>query len=506
VLDSSAPAVLLPSRNRPTPAPVATRVADLRLPLVLRFRPLLGVSLVAAAVSLLFFRTPTFDVWAWLLWGREAAHLQLNTVWGPAFKPLPVAVTTVLAPFGGAAPVLWLLVARVGGLLAVAGAARLAYRWSGALGAALAAVGLLVVRQYLGYLVPQGMSEPLMVAFLLWAVDRHLAGRRETAFWLAVLGGLLRPEIWPFLLGYAVVLGRRRRPDVAEAPTPALRLRLTAGLALLPVAWYLPDFLGSGQPFRQGEGVPVPGGPLTQPHPGFAVLQQVHGDLPSWVLVGAVLGLLVALRRRNRALVVLSGLGAGWLGIVAAMAEVGRSTGVSRYVLPTYALAAVLAGVGWAGAARTATAAVRARRPVLPVVAGVCAVHLGLTSMTAWVRQFGDDLGELRYQRGLEQALPPALSAAGGAPAVAACGRPWTSMYQVPFVAWTLHEHIKDVWSLQAPGLPVEQYVGPLLQTGDRRGAPAAPVPFSFLQYRSGGSASSGGATWTVLLPADCPT
>ena len=77
-------------------------------------------------------------------------------------------------------------------------------------------------------------------------------------------------------------------------------------------------------------------------------------------------------------------------------------------------------------------------------------------------------------------------------------------MYQVTFVAWTMHEHIVDVWSLQAPGLPEPAYVGPLLQTKDRRDAPMAPQPFSFLAYRNGGSATADGATWTILLPADC--
>lgn len=468
------------------------------LPRLLGFRPLLLTSVVLSALSLLVFRTPTFDVWAWLIWGREAAHLNLDTTWGPAFKPLPVAVATVLSPLGAALPAAWLFLARLGGLLAVGAAARLAHRSGGAVAAAVSAVSLLLVRQYAGYLLPHGMSEPMMVAFLLWALDRAEVGRRETAFWLGLVAGLLRPEIWPFLLGYAVLLMRGR--------SWWYRAGRLAGLVALPIAWYLPDYLGSGDPFRAGEGVPVPGGPLTQAHPALAVLRQTVTDVPAVVLLGAALGLAVAVVARSRHLLAYAAVGAGWIVLVALMAQTGRSTGVSRYVLPTYALLAVLAGVGWSAA----VSAVRLWRPApgpralgaaLALLLGVLA---GLSGVPALLQGTSDEVRELYYQAGLQHGLQGAVDASGGAAGVRSCGRTWTAQYQVPFVAWTLHEHIEDVWSLQAPGLPEPAYVGPLLQTKDRRDAPLAPLPFDFLQYRPAGQVERDGATWTVLLPADC--
>src|SRR5581483_10928558 len=71
---------------------------------------------------------PAYDPWAWIIWGREIAHFQLHTFGGPTWKPLPVLLTTLFAPFGAAAPVLWVLVARAGGLMAVGMAALLAVR------------------------------------------------------------------------------------------------------------------------------------------------------------------------------------------------------------------------------------------------------------------------------------------------------------------------------------------------------------------------------------------
>src|SRR5918994_2158204 len=85
---------------------------------------------------------PSYDPWAWLLWGREVAGGGLSPLDGPAFKPLPVAVCALLAPLGAAAPWLWVLLVRaaavIAALLAFALARRLAggSHFAGVLGAA----------------------------------------------------------------------------------------------------------------------------------------------------------------------------------------------------------------------------------------------------------------------------------------------------------------------------------------------------------------------------------
>nr|MBA3262273.1 hypothetical protein [Thermoleophilaceae bacterium] len=92
-------------------------------------RPLVPLSLVVSALSLAVVpAAPGYDPWMWLLWGRELMGGGLDTAEGPAFKPLPVAVCTLLAPLGPAAPTAWLIIARAGVLAAVALAALLAHR------------------------------------------------------------------------------------------------------------------------------------------------------------------------------------------------------------------------------------------------------------------------------------------------------------------------------------------------------------------------------------------
>ena len=70
---------------------------------------------------------PTYDPWAWIIWGREITELDLDTRTGPSWKPLPVLFTTPFSLAGDRwAPELWLVVAQAGGLLAFVFAYRLA--------------------------------------------------------------------------------------------------------------------------------------------------------------------------------------------------------------------------------------------------------------------------------------------------------------------------------------------------------------------------------------------
>src|SRR5437764_5245002 len=134
---------------------MATRVASIAgLGVRGRTAPRLGLAAVAATclalglVSLAAPTTPTYDPWAWLIWGREILHLNLDTRFGPSWKPLPVMVTTVLGLTGGAAPALWVAIARAGGLAALALAYRVAKRLGGGVAGGLIAAACLAISSY----------------------------------------------------------------------------------------------------------------------------------------------------------------------------------------------------------------------------------------------------------------------------------------------------------------------------------------------------------------------
>jgi hypothetical protein len=48
--------------------------------------PLIAGCVALAALSLLLPSSPTYDPWAWIIWGREVVHLDLSTVGGPSWS------------------------------------------------------------------------------------------------------------------------------------------------------------------------------------------------------------------------------------------------------------------------------------------------------------------------------------------------------------------------------------------------------------------------------------
>ncbi len=86
----------------------------------------------------------------------------------------------------------------------------------------------------------RGTSEPIVIATAVWSVDRLLARRHGQAFAVMVAGGLLRPEWWPFLGLYGLWLWFK---------VPGLRPLVVAGFVAQPLLWFVPPWIGSGQPF-----------------------------------------------------------------------------------------------------------------------------------------------------------------------------------------------------------------------------------------------------------------
>src|SRR5947208_3883659 len=90
--------------------------------------------IVVAALSAAVLPTvPSYDPWSWIVWGKEVTdpHLSFVVSGGPSWKPLPFLFTTLWGPFDSAPPTLWVITARVGGLLGLWAAWRLASRFAG---------------------------------------------------------------------------------------------------------------------------------------------------------------------------------------------------------------------------------------------------------------------------------------------------------------------------------------------------------------------------------------
>ena len=313
---------------------------------------------------------PSYDPWSWIVWGRELVdpHLGFSTGGGPSWKPLPVVFTTIFGLFGGASPTLWVVAARAGGLMALVAAFRLGSllagpRWSavqtdwspegwGARGAGwaagvFAAVGVALTQEWVYYMY-RGTSEPMLVGASLWAIDRHLAGRRGLAFVLGVVASLIRPEAWPFLLAYAIWLWRRE---------PRLRILVLLGLASIPVLWFVPPWIGSGQPFLAASHAKDYNGHLGS-HPLLEVLRRgVDLQVAPMLVLGLVAVAFAWFRGRDRLVLGLASCALGWWVLVVAMTLDGYP-GLERFYLPAAGVTCVLAGVGVVQLARAAGAAV----------------------------------------------------------------------------------------------------------------------------------------------------
>jgi hypothetical protein len=396
-----------------------------------------------AALSLIETSSPTYDPWAWIIWGREVVHLDLDTMSGPSWKPLPVLLTAPFSLFGdSAAPALWLVVARAGSLGALVVTYRLGTRLGGVAGGLLAAL-LLLASPWLVRNGLLGNSEGLLILFVVWAVERHVAGHHGQAFALGVAAGMLRPEAWPFIFLYALWLvwtDRRRLPWVA------------GGLLLLPLLWLLPEYWGSGDFWRAAERANTPNAnsPAFAERPSLAVLGNWVLLLtpPAWVGLAAVVVLGVCDRawRRLGPAAGIALLAVAWLVLVALMTEGGYS-GNSRYLLAPTAL---LYAVGGAGLARLAGELVTTRPG--RIGAGAVAV-LAVAGSIIWAAdRVPFMLRDVHFQAQVAHNLDVAVDRMGGREAILDCGAPFTNKFLVPLVAWKLHVHGEQVLVEPAKG------------------------------------------------------
>jgi hypothetical protein len=494
---------------------------------------LAGAALLIGALSLLIPSTPSYDPWAWLVWGREIVHIDLQTTGGPSWKPLPVLFTTVFALFGKAQPDLWLIIARAGAVMAVAMVFKIAWRLTadlvadaapeaGAvrrlaviapLMAGLIAAGSLV--NSLGFISNNalGYSEGLATALGLIAVDRHLDGAPRQAFVVGFFAALDRPELWVVWGPYGLYLFWR---------DPGSRKLVVALFALIPVLWFLPELWGSGHLLRgvnraqhprsnSAAFAKCPVCTVFKKEAWPAVLNRVK--IPGIIaLLAAAIGLWrtrAAWWRRRvvdrgaRARAWLLGLGlfgfVWWLG-VAVETQAGFS-GNNRYLVLGTAPVAVAGGVAWGWFSRAVADIIRgvagrvsglARPSVRVTVPAGLGVAIALfLAVPPWIGKNIVSLPRthhaLVYQAHLRDDLAAAVRRAGGARTLLNCGSVMTEGFQVPMAAWTL-----DVHTLRVEATP-NTLVGPpwpavILQTRAQSKSRLLPTPAQIIAWERAGA------------------
>jgi hypothetical protein len=425
---------------------------------------IIGLALIAGAVSLRLPSTPNYDPWVWLIWGREIVHGHLSTTGGPTLKPLAMVFTTIVAPFGSAAPNMYLAIARAGALTAVAltfvlttRLARIATAslgpaaWPLALAAGLVAAGGVLLLQSFIYVVAQGYSEGLLLTVLLLAVLRHLDGAPRQTQALLFAASMDRPEMWALFVVYSVWLWRVE---------PGARRQIACLAALILPIWLIPDLIGSGSLLRGAEYASYPRGAGTTACPFCS--EVTHYEWPLVRLpfrIGVVLALVPAVaaiaftgdrtrtqRRLDLCLGVLLVAAIVLFAEDAVLTEL-KFSGNGRYLFPAGCLTIVVGMVGWARFAAWAfTAASRfARRAIGWIAVAVVtagAVAAIVPSAVDAFGKLGPTWSELRFQADVRHDLTTAVARAGGAGRLKACGTVETNTQLAPLVAWTLNETI----------------------------------------------------------------
>ena len=493
----------------------------------------IGLAIAALAIgglSLLIPSTPSYDPWAWIVWGREIVHLKLHTLGGPSWKPLPMIFTTLFAPFGQAEPNLWLVIARAGALSAVVMVFRLSWRLTRQAGSyfartseqtgrvltygpallagLIAAVGLALSGGFISDNA-LGYSEGLATALMLIAVERHLDGRPRQAFAVGFFVALDRPEIWLFWGPYGLWLFWR---------DAGARKLVIALFLLIPVCWFLPEYWGSGHFLR---GVNRAQHPRSNSlafakSPFFSELIDaawptilLRIKLAAALLVGVVavlsfrdwrrdgLAVFKDTAARARVIAALAGVaGLMWFVVIAMMTQIGFS-GNNRYLVLGSALVEICGAVAWGwaayevgtllagglrrgrpgGAAGVAGSAGRVRGAAAS--AGLALVTLAFVMLPSWV---GNNLisiprthGSLTYQAHLRQGVTR-LVADYGPSKMLRCGTVMTEGFQVPMVAWTLGVHTAQIEAPPVEGEPPGPAPNVILQTRDTRHASLLPL------------------------------
>lgn len=392
---------------------------------------------VAAAVLLRWANTrPGYDPYGWLDWGYQTLRGSLDLGGAPSWKPFTYIFDVPYALLGHWALYVWMETAVAISLAGAIFAGRIAYRltgadrehrWAGIVAAIFAGAAVLGIQSYFHYVLSV-QSDPMLVTFCLAAIDMWMCGRLGLAWWLGVIAGLGRPEVWPFLAVAGVWLLIKR---------PAMRWMVFAGAVITLFLWFGIPEITNGKPDIAGQ--------LALKSPRELHSNKIIGTLDRFTSLNylplelaALVAVGLALLRRNLTVLILAAMAAGWVVVEVGFVLHGFP-GVPRYVFEPAAVTGVLGGVavgwllldvskihrsipGWAG---------------IPLVAILVAVMIpqGISEARAEHK----DIAHERARTKEINKLGATINALGGWHRVLACGHPVLNVEYVSIFAWYVH-------------------------------------------------------------------
>jgi hypothetical protein len=415
-----------------------------------------GVLVISIAIVVWARTRPGFDPYGWLTWGHQALAGNLNTNAAPSWKPLPFIFTVPFALFGHYELWLWMVTAVAISLGGSVAAGRIAYRltlWPAtapdrarryaAIAAGIfAGIALLGIRDWWHYML-SAQSDTMIVALCLGAIDCHLHKRPRSAFVLAGLAALGRPEVWPFAFLYAVWAWRA---------IPAMRVLIGVEVAAILLLWFGVPAITSRSPFVAGANAFGSGRRLRSDRV-FGTVDRFLDLHETPLELAALLSLAWAALRRD---FVTLALGAGtviWVVIEVAFSLHGWP-GLGRYMFPAAGVMVVIAAVFFGRlladlpqllAARLPTPRLSAASPVVGAVLAAALVGTLVPSAVSLARLERRDLRAQRARTKEINRLSGIVSRLGGPARLNACGEPLTRLEYQTVLAWTLRINVVKI-------------------------------------------------------------
>jgi hypothetical protein len=413
-----------------------------------------AVLMLISVLFVLWARTrPSYDAFGWMVWGYQTLHLSLDLGGAPSWKPVPFLFTVPFALFGHYQMWLWMITACAVALAGPVFGARIAFRLSGGneardepeplrrfapyVAAFVAGAAVLGIEDYLHYIL-SSQSDPMLVTFLLAALDMGLLGRYRWALVFGVLTGLGRPEVWPFLGLFMLWCWFKM---------PRMRWMLIAGVVLIAFMWFGIPTITNGRPDVAGQ--------LAKGSPRELKSNQLVGTvrrfhemqyLPIWL--AAALAVVLAAIRRNWIVLALGVGVVAWLIVEIAFAYHGWPA-LPRYMFEAAGVVAVLAGiaVGWllSGVPRLDATVLRWAGVVVAAILVITLIPGALTRARTERRDLHHERSRT-HQIALLQSVTNAL---GGAAHIERCGQPVTDVGYVSALAWLYHRDVGSVGGLQ---------------------------------------------------------
>jgi hypothetical protein len=278
----------------------------------------------------------------------------------------------------------------------------------------------------------------MLVTFLLAAIDMGLIGRYRWALVFAVLTGLGRPEVWPFLGLFMLWCWFK---------VPRMRWMIIAGIVLIAFMWFGIPTITNGRPDVAGQ--------LAKGSPRELKNNQLVGTvkrfhemqyLPVWI--AAAFAVVLAAFRRDRIVLALGVGVVAWLIVEIAFAYHGWPA-LPRYMFEAAGVVAVLAGVAVGWLLRDLPQIVRGA----PAWAGVAvAAVLVIAMLPGAVSRARAERLDLRHERARTHEISQLQTATlrlGGAHHILNCGQPVTDVGYVSALAWFYHLDVGSVGGLQ---------------------------------------------------------